>query len=272
VCIKAAARRRKFRIKFDNELAIFSLTSKMSQQVVDTSAPSFFGSGAATKKTKVNPIKIYECADAVKIGDSGHVFARVRFWRRRPWVDIRRYQPDSMRPNFFTPDSGSAFLSLRQFESLVASGPKILDLLKQYDGTAMPPSNNWTTAATQTDEAYAEPAAKKMTFAPPPPPPPRAIPNYSPWPTTMTAHGSISNKTTNNNNSQVCDVVDNSAPWSDFTTWHDGAATKQQPSTLMASVKQAEKVAADNALSDFIEAFAKQFGEQYGGECSKSSK
>ena len=93
-----------------------------------------FPTSSAASKMKVNPLKIYECPDAVKIGDYGHLFARVRFWRGRPFVEIRRYRPDQTRPSFYLPESGSAFLSQRQFDSLMTNGPKISALLAQYGG------------------------------------------------------------------------------------------------------------------------------------------
>jgi hypothetical protein len=55
---------------------------------------------AQANKQKVYPVKVYEVADAVKIGDFGHMFARVPFWRNRPFVDIRRYTQDTTRPSF----------------------------------------------------------------------------------------------------------------------------------------------------------------------------
>jgi hypothetical protein len=91
-------------------------------------------SGAMATKPKINPVKIYELPDAIKIGEFGHLFARVRFWRGRPFVDIRRYRPDETRPNFFHPESGSVFLSQRQFEALLENGSTISNLLVQYGG------------------------------------------------------------------------------------------------------------------------------------------
>jgi hypothetical protein len=121
-----------------------------------------YPTSSTANKPKVNPLKIYECPDAVKIGDYGHLFARVRFWRGRPFVEIRRYRPDQTRANFYLPESGSAFLSQRQFESLMTNGPKISGLLAQYGGDVTQHHDSNESVAKGND------AAAQADFAPPP--------------------------------------------------------------------------------------------------------
>ena len=114
-------------------------------------------------KQKVYPVKIYELPDAIKIGDFGHMFARVRFWRNRPFVDIRRYTQDTTRPSFYTPDGNNLFLSQRQFNSLVENAEQINGLLSQYGGLSAKvadPDDNATAEPTETRTS--PPLAKAM--------------------------------------------------------------------------------------------------------------
>jgi hypothetical protein len=115
---------------------IYDVMRRMQKRAADSAAVNQSTDGATVTNAKVNPVKIYECPDAIRIGDFGHLFARVRFWRGRPFVDIRRYRPDQARPNFYHPDNGSVFLSQRQFESLVSKAESISNLLSQYGGNA----------------------------------------------------------------------------------------------------------------------------------------
>jgi hypothetical protein len=122
-----------------------------------------YPTSSTANKLKVNPLKIYECPDAVKIGDYGHLFARVRFWRGRPFVEIRRYRPDQTRANFYLPEHGSAFLSQRQFESLMTNGPRISELLAQYGGDVAQHHDSNESVAKGND------AVVQADFVPPPP-------------------------------------------------------------------------------------------------------
>ena len=94
-------------------------------------------SASCTSKSRANPVKIYEVPDAIKIGEFGHMFARVRFLRSRPLVDIRRYKPGETRPRFFHPDGAKLFLSQHQFQALVENADRISKLLVQYGGTSV---------------------------------------------------------------------------------------------------------------------------------------
>jgi hypothetical protein len=135
--------------------------------------PSTVGesSGAVPNKPKVNPVKIYEMADAVKIGDFGHLFARVQFWRGRPCVMIRRYTPDIQRPSFYHPDANCLFLSQRQFQSLVENTDRINTLLTQYGGSSAGPDsrddNANADAATQPSEVPSTQAAPPAKYSRP---------------------------------------------------------------------------------------------------------
>jgi hypothetical protein len=86
-------------------------------------------------KRPVNPVKIEEHPDMFQIDKGTHAYARVRFSRGQPVVDIRRYIPDVKRMQFYyTAKGGSMVMSHSEFASLVKNGPKISELLEQYGG------------------------------------------------------------------------------------------------------------------------------------------
>jgi hypothetical protein len=85
-------------------------------------------------KRPVNPVKIHEHPDMFLIDKRTHTYARVRFSRGQPVVDIRRYTPDVKRAQFYYTANGSMVMSHSEFTSLVENGPKIGELLEQYGG------------------------------------------------------------------------------------------------------------------------------------------
>jgi hypothetical protein len=86
-------------------------------------------------KRPVNPVKIGEHPDTFQIDKCAHTYARVRFSRGQPVVDIRRYTPDVKRAQFFyTAKGGSMVMSHSEFVSLVKNAPQINGLLEQYGG------------------------------------------------------------------------------------------------------------------------------------------
>jgi hypothetical protein len=85
-------------------------------------------------KRPVNPVKIGEHPDMFQIDKHANTYARVRFSRGQPVVDIRRYTPDVRRAQFYYTANGSMVMSHSEFASLVKSSPRIIELLEQYGG------------------------------------------------------------------------------------------------------------------------------------------
>jgi hypothetical protein len=99
------------------------------------SASSVEAKRSHEKVSKPNPVKIDDDQpDIFQMDRDTHTYARVRFSRGQPVVDIRRYKPDVTRPQFYYPNYiGSIALPHSVFKSLIENKAKISELLEQYD-------------------------------------------------------------------------------------------------------------------------------------------